>query len=296
MFRLVVIEDVIQVPPSLFSMERFDAMELVVNRKYSNTVLSGVGVCVSLWDWVEAGDDRLMPHTGDANTGCKFRLLVFAPMQGEVLWGHINKCHGDGVTIDMDFIGGIEVARAELPGVNHELVTNDEGMGWKFVFPPEQEEAERDEDVEARRVADVKGGAHANGAGAEGGADAGEGVAGDKPVFGWIDAGNTVAFAVLKVVFTDGVDKPPEDPKTSGEPKTIMTIQASMKRRGLGRREWWDRRDAEAPDGARVWKEGGEEDDVVKGDGVRDAQEAVDGEEDEREGDAPAAKAEGDAL
>jgi DNA-directed RNA polymerase III subunit RPC8 len=197
MFRLVTIEEVVQVPPRLFFLPRFTAMEYEVNRKYSNKVLSGIGICVALWDWVSAEDHRLVPQSGDANTHCTFRMLVFAPMVGEALWGYVNMVSEDGLAIDVDFMGGLFVHRAELPG---RATYDKDERAWRIRF-----EAENEEDA----------------------------------VESFLDVGNSVAFRVLRVTFTDGVDKPPEDPSTPASKEPIITIKASMKDQGLGRYEWW---------------------------------------------------------
>lgn len=235
MFRLVSIEDTVQVSPRLFSLDRFDALENEVNRKYANTVLSGVGVCIALWDFVSAEDDRLMPHTGNSNTNCTFRLLVFAPVAGEVLWGYVHRANPDGVTLDLDFLGGLSVTKSELPG---DASFDEKENAWKIAFSS----GEQDEGVD--------------GAGNAEDAEA---------TVNMLDAGNAVAFTVVKVAFTDGDDRPPEDPSKIGpKPDPIMTIAASMKEGGLGRYEWWEVPEDEVEDEeyAEEEEEGGYEDEA----------------------------------
>lgn len=240
MFRLVSIEDTLQVAPRLFSLDRFDALENEVNRKYANTILSGVGVCIALWDFVKAGDDRLMPHTGFSNTKCTFRLLVFAPVAGEVLWGYVHRANADGVTLDLDFLGGLSILKGELPGTAS--FDKEEGA-WKIAFPSEAEEGNVDDGP-------------AEGDGEEG-------------TVNMLDAGNAVAFSVLKVTFTDGDDQRPEDPSKVGpEPEPIMTIAGTMKESGLGRYEWWEVPEEQEEDDEEG--EGGEYEEGQDGDGEYD--------------------------
>jgi DNA-directed RNA polymerase III subunit RPC8 len=205
MFRLVTIEEVVQVPPRLFGLPRFEAMEHEVNRKYSNKVLSGVGICVALWDWLSAEDHRLVPHSGDANTRCKFRMLVFAPLPGEVHWGYVNSVSEDGLAIDVDFMGGIFVSKVDLPG---RATYDSEERAWRISF-----EAGNDEEA----------------------------------VETFLDVGNSVAFRVLRLTFTDGVDKPPEDLSKKVKAGPIVSIKASLKDQGLGRYEWWAGEDGAGP-------------------------------------------------
>lgn len=219
MFRLVTVEEVVQVPPRLFGLPRFEAMEHEIHRKYSNKVLSGIGVCVALWDWISAGDHRLVPQTGDSNTRCRFRMLVFAPFQGETLWGYVNRVSEEGIDVDIDFMGGITIPKAALPDKS----TFDKAeRAWRIRYGADDPE----DDVEVM-----------------------------------LDVGNSIAFSVLRINFTDGIDKPPEDPKKESKSKPVMTLKASMKNQGLGRYEWWATAEAEEEEdeeGGEEGEEGGE--------------------------------------
>lgn len=207
MFRLVAIEEVVQVPPKLFGLARFVAMEHEVNRKYSNKVLSGVGICIALWDWVSSEDHRLIPHTGDANTRCQFRMLVFAPFAGETLWGYVSRVCSDRVELDLEFVGGISIPKSELPASS---TYDSEENAWRIRYDADEAEEHEEEEHE------------------------------EEPVEVVLDVGNSVAFKVAKVIFTDGVDRPPEKPCSERKSKHILTVKASMQRHGLGRYEWWE--------------------------------------------------------
>lgn len=201
MFRLVTIEEVVQVPPRLFGLSRFVAMEHEVHRKYSNKVLSGIGVCIALWDWVRCGDHRLIPHSGDANTRCQFRMLVFAPKAGETMWGYVNRVSADGVEIDMEFVGGISIARSELPANS---VYDESEKAWRIRYDSSEPGEQQEDSVEVI-----------------------------------LDVGNSIAFTVTRVQFSDGASRPPEKADAETKSKRILTISASMLQHGLGRYEWW---------------------------------------------------------
>lgn len=224
MFRLVTIEDTVQVPPALFgALTHSEAIELMVNRKYADKVLSNIGVCVRLFDFAaEFGDAVLMPVSGDMNVRCVFRVVVFAPMAGEVLWGWVNRNSEAGSSIDLEFVGGVTVPVKELPGTGRF-----EDVGgvrvWQMVMDNEGEEGEKE----------------------------GEEKVDEEKVENALDEGNQVMFRVMKVVFTEGLDKPPDDPSDGKKLAPVMEIEGSMRGSGLGRFEWWeDNEEAE---------EGGEE-------------------------------------
>jgi DNA-directed RNA polymerase subunit E'/Rpb7 len=254
MFRLVTIEEVVQVPPRLFALERFEAMEIEVNRKYCNKVLSGVGVCVSLWDWVSAKDHRLVPHTGDANTSCVFRMLVFAPQVGEVLRGTVAECTKDGLEVDVDFVGGIRIAKVDMPARS---VFKAEDQNWLIIHSATEEDASVDVETAVVIAGDMTDGAPKENC--ENGDTAVTKEEDDIAtkadvvnVANTLDVGNVINFEVLGVFFADGVDKPPEDPKKEAErAEYIMTIRGGILKPGLGRYDWWAEDanvDAEADD------------------------------------------------
>ena len=60
------------------------ALEYEVNKRYSNRAIPRHGPCVALWNCRGAQDDRLIPQTGESNTGCVFGLVPFAPLEDEL--------------------------------------------------------------------------------------------------------------------------------------------------------------------------------------------------------------------
>jgi DNA-directed RNA polymerase subunit E'/Rpb7 len=235
MFRLVTIEEVVQVPPRLFGLDRFEAMEIEVNRKYCNKVLSGVGVCVALWDWVSAKDHRLVPHTGDANTSCIFRMLVFAPQAGEILRGTVAACDKDGIEVDLGFVGGFSIAKPDMPPRSVYLA--DDHI-WNIIHSTDDAEAEAS-------IAEAIPGLRREAATVEGIEETkcGEEIASDEDVEvvrNYLDVSDSINFEVLRVDFADGVDKPPEDPKKEAtRAQYIMKVRGALRKSGLGPHIWW---------------------------------------------------------
>eukprot|EP00177_Eucheuma_denticulatum_P008355 GFKZ01015196.1.p1 GENE.GFKZ01015196.1~~GFKZ01015196.1.p1 ORF type:complete len:396 (-),score=76.65 GFKZ01015196.1:42-1229(-) len=115
MFKLITIQDTILVPPHLFGQPRLVALEHAINKRFSDRVIPHYGLCVALWDWVDVSEDRLIPHSGDASTLCTFRMVVFSPFPGEVLFSRINASHDTGLYLEMGFFDAIHVRKEALP-------------------------------------------------------------------------------------------------------------------------------------------------------------------------------------
>jgi DNA-directed RNA polymerase III subunit RPC8 len=55
-----------------------------IDIKFSNKVILDVGLCISLFDFIEVGDPFVYPAEGSAHQRVKFRMVVFRPFAGEV--------------------------------------------------------------------------------------------------------------------------------------------------------------------------------------------------------------------
>ena len=51
---------------------------------FANKVLVDVGLCITLFDFLEVGDPYIYPAEGSAHQRVKFRMVVFRPFVGEV--------------------------------------------------------------------------------------------------------------------------------------------------------------------------------------------------------------------
>lgn len=137
MFKLVTIEDTILLPAHLFGAPRLRALEHMVNKRYSDRVIAGHGLCIALWDFLKAGEDRLVVQSGESSTECVFRLVVFSPFPGEVIFGRIGGSHEKGISVEVGFFDDIHVDKAGLPKPS----TYDE-KERVWIWKPEQEEDE----------------------------------------------------------------------------------------------------------------------------------------------------------
>mmetsp|Transcript_4590 Transcript_4590/g.13882 ORF Transcript_4590/g.13882 Transcript_4590/m.13882 type:complete len:192 (-) Transcript_4590:557-1132(-) len=114
MFKLVRICDDVQIAPSAFGEPRYAVLESEVNRKYANKVLEGHGLCICVWDWISCGDARILDGHGEAQMSVEFRLVVFAPYEGEVLLGRVRSSNAKGIHLSLDFFDDAVVEEKHL--------------------------------------------------------------------------------------------------------------------------------------------------------------------------------------
>lgn len=66
-----------------------------------------LGLCISVFDIIEAEDPYVHPGEPNAFVKTRFRLIVMRPFEGEVLTGKIRGCIEEGVLVNMDFFEDI---------------------------------------------------------------------------------------------------------------------------------------------------------------------------------------------
>jgi DNA-directed RNA polymerase III subunit RPC8 len=97
MFLLYEMTKEVRIEPQNLGNDRVEAVTDEINNKYSNRVVLGVGLCMSLWDIKEIKNGVIYPGDGGVHSMVKFRYIVFRPFQDEILVGKIKRCTPDGV-------------------------------------------------------------------------------------------------------------------------------------------------------------------------------------------------------
>lgn len=115
MFKLVTIEDTVQVPPHLFGHARERAVEHIINRRLSDRVIPDVGLVIALWDIESLSAERLIPTSGEASVLTRFRILVFGPFRGEALFAKVRASTEAGLLAYLDFFEPLWVPSEALP-------------------------------------------------------------------------------------------------------------------------------------------------------------------------------------
>ncbi|KAF2847570.1 DNA-directed RNA polymeras-like protein III 25 kDa polypeptide, partial [Plenodomus tracheiphilus IPT5] len=146
------IQDLIQITPQDFDKPSEQAIKDVVNAKYSNKIVPGIGLCICMWDLLSATQGLIGHGTGLVNVNIEFRIAVFRPFRGEIIYGRIKSSSPEGIIIDLDFTSEVFIPYQNLfenSSFNHGenvWVWNSDGTelfldkGEPVLFRVEQEE------------------------------------------------------------------------------------------------------------------------------------------------------------
>lgn len=114
MFILTTIQDLIQIAPQDFYKPSDQAIKDVVNDKYSNKIVPGIGLCICMWDLLSATEGLIGHRTGLVNVNIEFRIAVFRPFRGEIIYGRIKSSSPEGIIIDLDFTSEVFIPYQNL--------------------------------------------------------------------------------------------------------------------------------------------------------------------------------------
>lgn len=115
MFILTKVSDLVRIDPNDFSKKSIDAIEDNINAKYANKVIQKIGLCVCLYDLLWTSEGLIGHGDGYVNVNVEFRLVVFHPFKGEVMFARISSCSPDGIHLRTDFFDDILIPFDELP-------------------------------------------------------------------------------------------------------------------------------------------------------------------------------------
>jgi DNA-directed RNA polymerase III subunit RPC8 len=104
----------IQIKPANFGTPSAQAIKDVVNEKYSNKIVPGIGLCICMWDLLTATEGLIGHGTGLVNVNIEFRMAVFRPFRGEIIHGRIKSSNEEGIIIDLDFTSEVFVPYQNL--------------------------------------------------------------------------------------------------------------------------------------------------------------------------------------
>ncbi|CAK7208921.1 DNA-directed RNA polymerase III complex subunit Rpc25 [Sporothrix bragantina] len=115
MFILTKVADLVRIDPNDFSKRSIHAIEDNINAKYSNKVIQKIGLCVCLYDLLWTSEGLIGHGDGFVNVNVEFRLVVFHPFKGEVMFARISSCSPNGIHLRTDFFDDILIPFDELP-------------------------------------------------------------------------------------------------------------------------------------------------------------------------------------
>ncbi|KAG7575358.1 hypothetical protein FFLO_00348 [Filobasidium floriforme] len=152
MFILSRIQDSIAVHPNAFGLEPEIAVKDAINVKYSNHLIPGIGLAVSVYDILTCTEGNVRYGDGLIWYKTIFRVVVFAPTVGEIVLGKIISSTAEHIRVSVEFFNDIYVPKANLPQIS----TFDPEAKSYFYQPqeePEEEEEQPGENEEPKEPA-----------------------------------------------------------------------------------------------------------------------------------------------
>ncbi|CDW55608.1 DNA directed RNA polymerase III subunit RPC8 [Trichuris trichiura] len=131
MFKVYTISQVIRTEPHKLKLDFVECLKREINRQFCNKVVLDVGVCVGLYDFQEIGTSRIAHTEGCTYTDVVFRLLIFRPFVGEILYGKISQCDDTGVWVSTLFFAEIFVSAENLPYPSN-YSENESAWIWEY--------------------------------------------------------------------------------------------------------------------------------------------------------------------
>ena len=114
MFQLVRRSDTMPIVPFDFNRDLKQVLIELINEKYANHVIADVGLVISLYDIDIIGDGHLVQDSGSAYTDVTFRLIVFRPFTGEILYGTLLRQTPEEIQISLEFLQDVTVPASLL--------------------------------------------------------------------------------------------------------------------------------------------------------------------------------------
>lgn len=114
MFILSELSDLVRVPPQSFNTPIHNVLKDELHKKYSNKVITNLGLAVEVWDILRIQDGLLKPGDGGAYVEVQFRMVVWKPFIGEILAGWVADCTAEGIKVRMEFFDDIFIPKDYL--------------------------------------------------------------------------------------------------------------------------------------------------------------------------------------
>ncbi|POV97265.1 hypothetical protein PSHT_14676 [Puccinia striiformis] len=114
MFVLSHLKDTVRVQARDFGLDRATVITSEINRKYSNKVLPDLGLCIALFDLLDASEGKVLYGDGCLYHRVEFTLVVFRPFLGEHIVGTVKSSSPAGVRVSLKFFDDIHIPYRSL--------------------------------------------------------------------------------------------------------------------------------------------------------------------------------------
>ncbi|GAA5882850.1 hypothetical protein JCM16303_002494 [Sporobolomyces ruberrimus] len=115
MFTYCIQKDTIRVESRDFAKPPAEAIKEEIHRRYSNKVIPGVGLCISLLDILSCTEGAVLYGDGCFYYQTEFRLIMFRPYVGEAILGKVKSQGPEGIVVTLGFFDDILIPPALLP-------------------------------------------------------------------------------------------------------------------------------------------------------------------------------------
>ncbi|KZV93155.1 hypothetical protein EXIGLDRAFT_717572 [Exidia glandulosa HHB12029] len=211
MFQLAIIKDTIPLLPATFSVPAEKALTYELNKKYANRILHDVGLCICVFDIIQAGEGKVRYGDGCLWHKVNFRLVVFRPFKSEVLLARVKSSDNTGIRLTLGFFDDIHVLEGNLP--------------WPSAFDPNERAwfwLPKETDSEKAQWEDLL----------------------DSPLVErqYLFQSDVVRVRVTTEKFYDVEPGPPKANAAApgaDERRSPYVVTCSIAEQGLGLREWW---------------------------------------------------------
>lgn len=89
MYQIVIIEDIVRVPPQKLSLDIESAIKESIREKLEGKIDNLIGVMLDVIEVKEVGEGKIIPGDGAVHYSCKFSLLTWMPKDHEVVEGSV---------------------------------------------------------------------------------------------------------------------------------------------------------------------------------------------------------------
>ncbi len=107
MYWIVSVEDDIRVPPEKLNLEPEKAVKESIAEAYEGKIESKVGVFLAVKEIEEIGEGIVLPGDAGVHFPCKFKMLVWKPVEKEIIEGEVVDITEFGVFIRIGTVDGL---------------------------------------------------------------------------------------------------------------------------------------------------------------------------------------------
>jgi len=127
----MLIRDTVRLEPDKFKLHFHDAILDTLHIKYANRVIPNEGLVICVEGLTRRGEPMIYPGDGAIHMKVEFRLLVFRPFIGEVIFGRVRAQDASGIRVSLEFFEDVIIPRPHLPKDSHFVV---ERQSWVWSY------------------------------------------------------------------------------------------------------------------------------------------------------------------